>query len=934
MQSLDPAVLGRLILLHNVIQVLTEEKKIAEIIEYEFLTIPGVAAAFFRFPGRMADLPPEAGEKVELEVSTFRTTVGKVVLHVSDPALFEPYLPFLCNVLNFTALHIENERSQNNLLELNRILALDVEERARKLMLQGLVLDQISDMVVLTDLEGIITYVNRAELAILGYRPEDVVGRHVSVFGESALFGAKQNDVVRGTISSGEWSGQIVNRKADGQEVILELKTKVIRDKSGVFVALCGVSRDITERIRARQKEEESLLRQAEELKSIFRIQRQACFSDAGEKIIIKQITEELCRVIDSSAAAVFVSGRGNGFFECRDIYDSFMGRHLKCAAIEPEKIAPLLDHLEQEGFHVSDCDACDQHIESLKQVFSDAGVKQENTNFLVSTIWISDRAAGFVCVRRSFRGRLWEKDEISYVSHMADQIGLAIAEKGKTEAESGKEILAAAVEQSGEAVIITDSEANIEYVNQAFSSMTGYSMEEVKGENPKILSSGRHDSLFYDKLWEAISRGGVWRGQFINRKKSGELYTEDAVISPVRDKEGNIVNYIAVKRDITEQERVKEERDLYERQYNMGRRLEAIGQLAGGIAHDLNNLLSPVLGYSDILLSEVNLPYSFREPVREIYTAGIKARNLVKQLLAFAKKQNLRVQTYDLNSIVAGFSRFLRSTIRENISIETRLYEEPLYIQADEGQIEQVIMNLAINAQDAMPDGGLLLLETAPADLDKEDASPGRYALLSVSDSGAGIAPEIAQKIFEPFFSTKGEGGTGLGLSTVYGIARQHSGHITLESKPEGGTVFSVYLPLSKEAEIKNSEKEHHPGIRGGEEHILVVEDNFPAGKLVKSILEKLGYTVLMAATGEEALSMIAPDIPIDLLLTDVIMPGINGQELYEKCLEKKPDIKVLFMSGYTKNVTLEGENRSFIQKPFSVNELSSKVREVLDSK
>jgi len=381
------------------------------------------------------------------------------------------------------------------------------------------------------------------------------------------------------------------------------------------------------------------------------------------------------------------------------------------------------------------------------------------------------------------------------------------------------------------------------------------------------------------------------------------------------------------------------------EEQYHQAQKAESIGRLAGGVAHDFNNLLVPVLGCAEMLLEDLDPEDERRGSVDEILRAGTRARNLVRQLLAFSRKQTLEYKLVNLNEAIQNFEKLLRRTIRENIQID---FVPSIGIQpvlADIGQIEQVIMNLSVNAQDSMTDGGHLTIETGLINLDEDSTNmhlsvkPGTYVMVAVSDTGTGMDDETREHLFEPFFSTKGDQGTGLGMATVYGIVKQHGGNMGVYSKLGEGTTIKFYLPVSnrKQSELKTGKIT--TTSLGGSETILLVEDDEQVLNLVHAILERQGYTVLVAGSGKEALMILnRNDGPLHLLMTDVIMPGMNGKELFDKAIESHPGLKVLFMSGYTDDVIahhgMMDEGVQFIQKPFSIRPLAAKVREVLDAK
>ena len=357
-----------------------------------------------------------------------------------------------------------------------------------------------------------------------------------------------------------------------------------------------------------------------------------------------------------------------------------------------------------------------------------------------------------------------------------------------------------------------------------------------------------------------------------------------------------------------------------------------------------MNNLLSPILGYSELLMDDLEPEDIRRESVSEILQAGFRARDLVRQLLAFSRKQTLEYKPVNINAAVTGFKSLLRRTIREDIEIRISSSPDICTVMADIGQIEQVLMNLAVNAADAMPKGGILSIETALVYLDKnyaelhEDAVSGEYVMMAVSDNGSGMDQDTVQHIFEPFFSTKGTQGTGLGLATVYGIIKQHGGNIWVYSEPGIGTTFKIYLPASEEAHIQQKIDRQITTDLTGTQNILLVEDNEQVRTLALTILKRLGYTVFSAKSGLHALQVLEEcNTHIHLLLTDVIMPEMNGKELFSKIAQIHPDLKVLYMSGYTGNVIAHhgilNEGINYIQKPFSVHGLASKVREVLDN-
>jgi two-component system, cell cycle sensor histidine kinase and response regulator CckA len=509
------------------------------------------------------------------------------------------------------------------------------------------------------------------------------------------------------------------------------------------------------------------------------------------------------------------------------------------------------------------------------------------------------------------------------------------ITERRRGDAE--REQLARAIEQAAEIILVTDGQGTIQYVNPAFEIVTGYSREEAIGKTPRIVKSGEQDEAFYRSLWETIGGGRIWQGRFVNRKKDGTTYTEEATISPVRDAGGVIAAFVAVKRDIT--------RDLsLKAQLLQSQRMEGIGRLAGGVAHDFNNLLSVILNCTEFALQGVREGDPMKSDLQEVLKAGERAAALTRQLLAFSRKQVLEPQVLNLNRIVDNLERMLRRVIGEDVNLKLALQPALGRVRADPGQIEQVLMNLVINARDAMPAGGRLTIETAEVELDEEytahhmSVAPGPYVLLAISDTGCGMDDQTKSRLFEPFFTTKEKGkGTGLGLSTVYGIVKQSGGDIWAYSELGRGTTFKVYFPLATEEgdPVPASRMPQRPAI--GTETILVVEDEPAVREVAVRILRAAGYRVLTAANGNDALltSQTYSGV-IDLLLTDVVMPKTGGRQIAERMCVQRPDMRVLYMSGYTDDAIVHqgvlDPGTRFIGKPFSAADLTRKIRDALD--
>ncbi|MBM2812241.1 MAG: hypothetical protein HW416_3000, partial [Chloroflexi bacterium] len=391
--------------------------------------------------------------------------------------------------------------------------------------------------------------------------------------------------------------------------------------------------------------------------------------------------------------------------------------------------------------------------------------------------------------------------------------------------------------------------------------------------------------------------------------------------------------------RDVTERHRAQEMLQEREVQLLHAQKMEAIGQLAGGIAHDFNNLLTVIIGFGNLVLERTDLPIGAQAQLGEVVKAGERAAALTNQLLAFGRRQNLQPQVLDLNVVLADIEQLLAQLVGAPIDLIKRPASDLGSVQADPGQIEQVIVNLVVNARDAMPDGGQLTIETTNVELDAwlghvgMAVPAGSYVRLLLRDTGTGMDPETLARIFEPFFTTKEPGkGTGLGLASVYGIVTQSGGHVRVESKPGVGTVFEIYLPRVDATVRSAGRRDATAAVPRGSETVLLVEDEPMVRSLVSAVLHALGYVVLEASGGYQALTLLASHgRPIDLLVTDIVMPQMDGREVARHVTERYPATKVLYLSGYASPAAVEGAH--FMQKPFTPLAIAAKVRAVLDS-
>ena len=740
-------------------------------------------------------------------------------------------------------------------------------------------------MYVLTRNEGgvpLIAECNRLFLSLLGYTREEAVGRPLADLytheSRRALLEGGYQRALEGHFASEE--RQLVAR--DGRIVETLLQTMPEIDEQGKVVGTLAMFVDLTE-MRAAQ----------EEIKA-SEARYRALFENKHTVMLV--IDPESGAIVDANPAAEHFYGWSREELTRRKIFD--------INTLSPEEIRT---RLAQAGSRPRS-EFIFQHR------LSDGGTR--DVEVFAGPIWIGSKKLLFSVINDISRRR---------------------------QAEAKNKLLLQAVEQANDVVVVTDKDGTIQYVNPAFEKASGYAKDAAAGQNMRILKSGKQDEAFYRELWETISSGDIWRGRVVNKRRDGSLYTEEATISPVFDDAGAIVSYFAVKRDITEALRLEDEKRMLAEQLQHAQKMDAIGRLSGGVAHDFNNMLNVILGYGELVLEKLHQGDPLRQDVEQIVRAGKRSQELTRQLLAFSRKQPLQPEIIDINALLISLEKMLRRLIGADIDLKFSLSHDALRIKADPGQIEQVIINLAVNARDAMPHGGKLIIETVCAELDDlyaqnhVGAVAGEYVLIAVSDTGCGMDKETLSKAFEPFFTTKEKGkGTGLGLATTFGIIKQSGGNILIYSEPEQGTTFKIYLPAAHaEPELKT---DFPTGTyrRDAGLQILVVEDEDLLRGLFDAILTSLGHHVAVAANGGEALLLVEEKgMTPDLVIADVVMPGMSGAVLSERLRRSRPKLKMLFMSGYTESAVAQrgvlDSATHFIQKPFTVEAIAQKIEQVM---
>jgi two-component system, cell cycle sensor histidine kinase and response regulator CckA len=634
---------------------------------------------------------------------------------------------------------------------------------------------------------------------------------------------------------------------------------------------------------------------------------------------VYTRFTEVAANTLNFGRTSIWLHNGDRSVIRCVDLYDRRTGQH-SSGYVLARGDAPRYFEALQVLDVISASDACDDpRTSQLAQVsLRPVGV----SSMLDVPIHAGGEVIGVVCNEHLGSRREFRPEEETFAVAMATLLSLRLEELQRAQAEAESRLRLAALDAAADGVVITDVAGSIVWVNPAFTAVTGYERSEAIGMTPgELLRSGVHDLAFYEQLWSTIQNGEVWRGEISNRRKDGTVYVEEQSITPIKDDAGNITHFVAIKHDLTERRQL-------EAKFLQAQKLESVGRLAGGVAHDFNNLLTVINGTADLAAASLRNGDPMRDELRQIRDAGSRAAALTAQLLAFSRGQIMQRGIVSLQSVVHAIVPLLQRLIGEDVQVVTRCGEEPARLFADRAQLEQVLMNLAVNARDAMPAGGTLAIEAA---------AEGDAVVLSVVDTGAGMSEDLLSHIFEPFFTTKeAHRGTGLGLATVYGIVEQSGGTIEVRSAPGAGTSFTVRFPRTDGVETPTTVDElsaSNPGTGT----VLVVEDEAIVRHVTCRVLERAGYSVLTAATGMEALALLeGGGSTIDLVLTDVIMPGMGGGELAERMAATWPDTKVLFTSGYS-NGSVPGPSMSddsphFIGKPYTVEGLTNKVREVLN--
>jgi len=824
-------------------------------------------------------------------------------------------------------------------------MMLDVTDRrqaeAATLLLAALV-ESSNDAIISKDLNGTILTWNHGAEVMFGYGAAEMVGASIGKLIPPERFGEEdelKQKVLRGELIQGM---ETVRRAKTGRLLYASISVSPLKDKAGNLTGYSQVVRDITVRIQ-NEIELRRKNRRIERLNSILRsIQEVATLLNSTDEDV-NQMLAAVCASLlktrgyltvwagwaDPASKKVIPAAHAGDYANVLELLpitwdDSPSGQGSTGSAIRERRTVVCEDI------------GLDPRYELWRKAMAPLGSIPITTSIASVPILHGEQVFGALSILIE-QYNAFDEEELKLLEGLARDIGRTLhhvqQESVRRKIEESHARLATAVEQSGESIVITDTAGRILYANPAFERTSGYPQTETLGQNPRLLKSGKQDTRFYRQMWDTLTRGESWKGHFVNRRKDGSLYEEDATISPIRDELGRIVNYVAAKRDVTHELKL-------EAQFREAQKMEAMGTLAGGIAHDFNNILTAIFGYASLLQLEAGKTPESGEMVDEILRAASRAKDLVQQILTFSRHHEQKREVIRLGSVIKEATKFLRASLPANLEIEMNLSAEAPAVLADPTQIYQVVMNLATNALHAMEgQRGRLTIELQAFTPDAQFLAshpklPARsYTRLIIADTGHGMDATTLQRIFEPFFTTKPVGkGTGLGLAVVHGIVQSHDGLITVQSQPGQGTSFHLYFPAQSVPEAAASISFSDAPIGSGES-ILVVDDEVVITSMLQRLLKALNYQGTVCNHPAEALRLLQePSRTFDLVLTDLTMPEMNGLELARKIRLLRPQLPIILASGYTGSLTQANIHDAGIchvlAKPVALKEMARALR------
>ncbi|HPO16050.1 MAG TPA: PAS domain S-box protein [Candidatus Hydrogenedentes bacterium] len=844
------------------------------------------------------------------------------------PALFTAL--FISTILIFFFILLRRSESAMKRIAASDAAIRQSEERFRTMA------EQLIDVIFQTDGNGTVTYLSPAALHVFGWKPEEMVGRHFSEFVyEDDISEAIQ--LFQNVIVSGQPTHNIELRmkKKDGGFFHGELNGTQIITRANVKGRL-GLLRDVTYRKQTEESLRIALERAQKQQEAVIEIAVSPALISGDIPSLAVQVTEVTARITGVGRAGLWLFNEEGNELRCIDLFEASIRQHSSGAVLRRHEYENEFQALQTAKY----VDAHDPLTDPRTVGYVENYLKPMRiTSMLDAVIRTRGKTLGLLCLEHVDQPHHWEPDEIAFACQLSDQIAIAVLHFESKQAEDAlresEEHYRRIVNTAAEGIWSIDANSQTTFVNARMAEMLGYTVEEIIGSKiTDFMHSADTDD--HQKKIELHKTGQTGHYERCFRRADGsDLWT---IVSgtPLRDSNGDFCGSFGMLTDITEHKRLEE-------QLRQAQKMEAVGQLAGGVAHDFNNLLQVILGYIDIIQDDLRHSPNAQEALDAVRQAAERAADLTQQLLAFSRRQIILPANLDLNDLVQSVLKMIRRVIGEHIHLYFMPEDTLGTVFADKGQIEQALMNLCVNARDAMPTGGTLTIETENAVIDDiycqahPWATAGHYVRLSVTDSGCGMDESTRSQIFEPFFTTKEVGqGTGLGLATVYGIVKQHNGLIHVYSELGKGTVFKIYLPIVEHS--PETVRETGKFITaGGTETILVAEDEEAVRRLVCHVLESAGYTVLTACDGEEALRIFEEHAhDIDLALLDVMMPQRSGREVMECIQATHPKMRFLFSSGYSENVIhtnfVINEGLRLISKPYHRADLLHAVRAALD--